>query len=297
MGRAVSIAYERFGAGPPCLLLPAFSTVCTREEMRPLAQRLAGRHTVTLVDWPGFGDSSRQPFAYGPTLMRAFLGAFLENGFSRAPDVIAAGHAAGIVLGLGRERPGAWCRIVLVAPTWRGPLPTAMGRVPQRWAWVRALVRAPVIGPALYRVNTAAPVIALMYRRHVYANPRSVTRELIERKQAIARARRARYGSVAFVTGGLDPVLSREAFQSLLTPPPAPILIVYGSGTPRRSRTEIEAIAQGAGLEARRLDGGSLGVCEERPDAVFEAIAPFLDASPAGTQRESVGGGTAPAGG
>jgi pimeloyl-ACP methyl ester carboxylesterase len=289
-GSSMRIAYESFGAGPPCLMLPAFSTVCTREEMRPLAERLAARRTVTLVDWPGFGESSRRPFAYGPALMRAFLGEFLASRFCEPPDVVAAGHAAGIVLGVARERPRAWSRIVLVAPTWRGPLPTAMMRPPERWAWLRTLVRAPLIGPALYRLNTAAPVIGLMYRRHVYANRQAVTPDLVRRKQAVARRPRARFASVAFVTGALDPVTSREAFHALLVPPPAPLKIIYGAETPARSRAEIKAMMSGCGtaIEIESIAGGSLGVHEERPDAVFAAIAPFLDPR---SQRESVGGG------
>jgi pimeloyl-ACP methyl ester carboxylesterase len=293
-GRAVSVAYDTFGVGPPCLLLPAFSTVCTREEMRPLGERLAACRTVTLVDWPGFGESSRQPFAYGPVLMRAFLGDFLAGRFSQAPAVVAAGHAAGIVLGLARQNPRAWSCVVLVAPTWRGPLPTAMGRPPEHWAWVRSLVRAPVVGPALYRLNTAAPVIALMYRRHVYANRHAVTRELLERKQSIARRPRARFGSVAFVTGGLDSVTTREAFHALLVPPTAPLKIVYGTASPPRSRAEIEALPAAAGVEIEAVAGGSLGMHEELPDAVFRAIAPFLDAQ---SQCANVGAGARPAGG
>ncbi len=276
LGQKVAVVHESFGAGSPCLLLPSFSTVSTREEMRPLAARLAEQLTVTLVDWPGFGDSSRQSFSYGPALMRAFLADFVANHFTQAPSVIAAGHAAGYALGLARAHPRVWSRIVLIAPTWRGPLPTAMGRPPDQWEWVRSLVRAPLIGSALYRLNTAAPVIALMYRRHVYANPERVTRSFIRSKQAVARQRGARYASVAFVTGGLDTVASREAFRQLIVPPPAPLLIVYGAETPPRSRAEIEALRPLEGIEFRAVGGGSLGVHEEQPEAVLQIVMPFL---------------------
>jgi pimeloyl-ACP methyl ester carboxylesterase len=282
-GRPVAIVYETFGSGPPCLLLPAFSTVCTREEMRPLAMRLADRLTVTLVDWPGFGESSRQPFAYGPLLMQAFLGEFLAQVFAEPPSVVAAGHAAGYALALARMRSPCWTRIVLVAPTWRGPLPTAMGRPPERWGWVRRLVRTPLLGEGLYRMNTAGPVIALMYRRHVYADRLQVTGALVRTKQAIARRARGRHASVAFVTGALDPVGDREQFQRLVAPPSAPTLIVYGSDTPPRSRAEIESL-KGLGGIAVSAVPGSLGVHEEQPEIVFRAIAGFL--------FQNVGGGT-----
>jgi hypothetical protein len=37
----IQVIYETRGQGNPVLLLPAFSTVSTREEMRPLAELLA----------------------------------------------------------------------------------------------------------------------------------------------------------------------------------------------------------------------------------------------------------------
>jgi pimeloyl-ACP methyl ester carboxylesterase len=284
-GQPVAIAYDTFGSGPPCLLLPALSTVCTREEMRPLASLLAGHFTVTLVDWPGFGESSRQPFAYEPALFHRFLRDFVRSMFPEAPTVVAAGHAAGYVLELARTNPRSWPRIALIAPTWRGPLPTAMARPSARWSWVRRVVRAPLIGETLYRLNTARPVIALMYRRHVYADPQRVTGEFVRTKQAVARERHARHASVAFVTGALDPVDSRAAFHDLIASSAVPLLIVYGADTPPRSRAEMEAL-RGLDRVDVRVIPGSLGIHEEEPDAVWRALMPFLTYRNAGTSND-----------
>lgn len=61
-GRPISVTYETLGTGRPVLLLRAFSTVSSREEMRPLGERLAAQdRSCVLVDWPGFADSSRGP--------------------------------------------------------------------------------------------------------------------------------------------------------------------------------------------------------------------------------------------
>jgi hypothetical protein len=78
-----------------------------------------------------------------------------------APAAVAAGHAAFYALVLARDRPGVSSHAVLLAPTWRGPLPTAMGVHPRAYAWVRGLVVSPVIGEALYRLNTLGSVICL----------------------------------------------------------------------------------------------------------------------------------------
>jgi hypothetical protein len=50
-----------------------------------------------------------------------------------------------------------------------------------------AVIRAPLIGPALYRLNVAKPVIAAMYRRHVYADRNRITPEFLGQKTAVAR--------------------------------------------------------------------------------------------------------------
>lgn len=277
-GRAVAVAHEEFGdaGGAPVLCLPAFSTISTREELRPLALRLAADgFRCALLDWPGFGDSDRLLLDYGPPLFRAFLAAFVEG---RGPGlgVVACGHAAGYALELARERPGQVGALALVAPTWRGPLPTAMGGHRRgAYAWMRRAVRAPVLGELLYRANTSAPVLRMMMRRHVYADPGTVSPALVEAKQAVARRRGARFAPGAFVTGALDPVHDRGAFQALLSPPPAPILLLRGEATPPRSAAEMDATAALPGVVALRVPG-ALSPHEERPDALAGPVARFL---------------------
>jgi hypothetical protein len=142
--------------------------------------------------------------------------------------MVAAGHAAAYAVALARDQPGVWSRVVLLAPTWRGPLPTAMGEHPSAYAWVRRLVGMPVIGEALYRLNTLSSVISLMYRRHVYDDADRITPAFVAQKQDVARRRGARFASAAFVTGGLDPVADRAAFLALLDPLPVPTLALCG---------------------------------------------------------------------
>ena len=155
LGRPIEAVYEELGSGAPVLLLPAFSTVSSREEMRPLASRLAlSGFACTLVDWPGFGSSTRGRLDYGPDCYLHFLGDFAAATMPIGAAVVAAGHASGYALRLGHQRPGLWRRIALLAPTWRGPLPTVMGPHPKIYAAMRTLVGAPIIGEALYRVNT-----------------------------------------------------------------------------------------------------------------------------------------------
>jgi len=275
-GRPIEAIYETLGSGAPVLMLPAFSTVSSREEMRPLASGLAASgFACTLVDWPGFGSSTRGPLEYGPECYLRFLADFVAATTPSGAAVIAAGHASGYALRLGHERPGVWRRITLLAPTWRGPLPTAMGRRPKIYAAVRALVGAPVVGEALYRVNTHPRVIAMMYGRHVYADASRITPDFVANKRGHACRPGARFGSVAFVTGALDPVSDRASFQALLAPPPAPTFILCGESTPPKSKAEMAAIPTSREVRVRWV-AGSLGLYEEEAEAIVGMIAAFL---------------------
>jgi pimeloyl-ACP methyl ester carboxylesterase len=131
----------------PILLLPALSTVSTRDELKALANQLATRRRV-ITDWPGFGDTARPRLDYDRALCRAFLEelvAHLQGELQRRSfPVIACGHAAGYAIDLGARHPGTFTH--LIAPTWRGPLPTMMnGRKPIQGR-LRRLLHAPVIG-------------------------------------------------------------------------------------------------------------------------------------------------------
>jgi pimeloyl-ACP methyl ester carboxylesterase len=274
-GKPVRIAYDVSGEGPPLLLLPAFSTVSSRTEMRGLAEQLAAEFQVVTVDWPGFGESDRPAVEYKPALYHAFLRDFVRSVFSQPVVAIAAGHAAGYVMHLAQQDPSPWLYVILAAPTWRGPLPTMMGG--QRWFFklIRQIVGLPILGQFLYFLNTLPWFLRWMYGRHVYAKPEHITRDLIREKWRITQKRRARFASVAFVTGGLDPVRSRNEFIDYFQPLPVPVLMAIGEQTPPKSREEMEVVVHFSGVQVYRLPG-SLGLHEEYADELVHGILPFL---------------------
>lgn len=274
--RPVEVIYEILGSGSPILVLPAFSTVSSREEMRPLASHLVSSgFACTIVDWPGFGSSTRGDLGYGPELYHRFLADFVAATMLGGTAVIAAGHASGYALALGHARPGLWRRMVLLAPTWRGPLPTAMGLRPRTYGLVRNLIATPFVGEAFYRLNTHPRIIGMMYRRHVYADAALVTPKFVATKRGFACRRGARFASAAFVTGALDPTPDRRSFQALLTPPPAPTLVVCGAATPRKSKAEMAAIVFDQDVRVEWVPG-SLGLYEESAAIISGPITAFL---------------------
>jgi pimeloyl-ACP methyl ester carboxylesterase len=167
------------------------------------------------ISRPGFGDTARPRLDYDPELCRGFLEALvrhLRELFEKpALPVIACGHAAGYAIDLQARQPGTFTRLVLIAPTWRGPLPTMMnGRKPVQ-VRIRRLIHAPVIGELIYRLNVSRPVVRMMYRRHVFADPGSLSDELLAERLRVTRRPGARFASACFVTGALDPFDDRAA--------------------------------------------------------------------------------------
>ncbi|ELR99715.1 alpha/beta fold hydrolase [Gloeocapsa sp. PCC 73106] len=266
-----TIAYETLGQGSPILLLPAFSTVSSRTEMAGIAQLLATEYQVWLLDWLGFGSSDRPKINYQPSLYQQLLTDFVLTHFQQPIAIAAAGHSAGYALKLAQDYPSSVSSIVLIAPTWRGPL-KVMGVSTGIRKLVNNLVRSPIIGQLLYYLNTTPGFLRFMYRRHVYTDQTKLTPEFITKKRQITQQTGARFAPVAFVTGEIDPIDNQSDIIKSLS---QPILNIIPEQSPPYSKTAMEAIAPLAKVDTVRLPG-TLGIHEEYSVAVTEAIRPFL---------------------
>lgn len=278
----MEVGLSRFGTGPNLLLLPAISSISTRSEMRQLQERLGTSFSTVSIDWPGFGDLPRPKVDWRPDHYRAFL-RFVLKEIARPSITVAAGHAAGYALAQAVDDPASVGRLCLLSPTWRGPLPTMVGR---RLALFRGLAKAidlPLIGSGLYRLNVNGPVIGMMARGHVYADPGWLTQERIAAKRAVTEASGARHASFRFVTGKLDLFTDRTAFLDTASRAGTDILIIYGRDAPRKSKAEMVALASLANVKAAELPRGKLSFYEEFPDETAETILADLrhnEASP-----------------
>ena len=89
-----------------------------------------------------------------------------------------------------------------------------------------------------------------------------------------------------FVAGALDPMSIRSEFLQAAERVSDPMLVVYGANTPRRSKSEMDALAALKNVQAVRLSVGKLSVHEEFPDLVAGAIQPFLERTGADPRQE-----------
>jgi pimeloyl-ACP methyl ester carboxylesterase len=275
-GETIRVGFDRLGQGPTVLLLPAFSSISTRREMRPLQERLAPEFATVAVDWPGFGDEPRLPTRWEPAAYSAFLQHVITHVTPRPFATVAAGHAASYALAAAANAPNSLGMLCLIAPTWRGPLPTVLGERRAAGKWIARIGDLPVLGNLLYRLNVNPPVVRMMARGHVYSDPNWLTGERFTQKMALVAAPGARHASIRFVTGMLDLMPDRSSFLQTAQRVNAPILVIYGAETPRRSKAEMQALATVPHVRSVELPHGKLAVHEEFPDAVANPVRSFL---------------------
>jgi len=275
-GTTVELGADWGGQGPLVLLLPALSSISTRREMRPLQERLCTNYQTVSIDWPGFGNRPHARHDWRPEIYSDFLSYLTGSILPPVHAVIGAGHAATFALLHACAHPSIFKRLVLIAPTWRGPLPTMMGRRRPLFDRICWLVDLPIIGPLLYRLNVNRLVVRYMAAGHAYTDSAWLHGERLREKLAVTRPSGARFSSVRFVTGKLDPLATRTEFLDLAQRSSVPMLMVYGAQTPSRSRAEMQALASVPSIRTAVLPLGKLSVHEEFPDLVAEAIKPFL---------------------
>ncbi len=260
-GQTVTITYETLGAGPTVLLLPAFSTVSTRAELAQSAQVLVAQFQVIALDWPGFGDSERPAFTYERSLYQALLKDFVQNCCPQPAGILAAGHGAGYALHLAQNQSGI--RLLLVAPTWKGPL-RAMGAPTWLATGLRNLVGLPIVGSALYGANTHPAFLKWMYQRHVFVDEARLTPTFIQQRHRITQQPGARFAPAAFVTAALDPMRDRTEWLQVATAVTAAssVRVILADQAPPQSKAEMQALSELPGIQTDTLPG-SLGLYEE----------------------------------
>lgn len=274
-GNPMQIGLSRFGHGPSLLLLPAISSISTRHEMRELQICLGTHFSTVAIDWPGFGTLPRPQVDWRPEHYREFLKYLVEQ-LIQPSATIAAGHAASYLLAQVADNPGSAGKLCLLSPTWRGPLPTMTSRQSGLFSKIAKVIDLPVIGSGLYRLNVNTPVIAMMARGHVYADPQWLTPQRLAEKRQVTEADGARYTSFRFVTGVLDLFADREHFLASARQITDPILVVYARQSPAKSKAEMLALSALPGVTSEELPHGKLSFYEEFPEDTGNVLNNFL---------------------
>jgi pimeloyl-ACP methyl ester carboxylesterase len=266
---------------PPVVLLHGASS--NLEVMRPLAERLADRHRVILIDRPGHGGSTRERVEDSTPDVQARMIVEALDKLGVASAIIVVHSLAGAIgARIALDHPAHVAGLVMLAPVTH-PWPGGVG-------WYNRLVTTPVIGPVLaYTITlplglfvtqsgargvflpqvmadgfvTSSATRLLLRPREFLAN----ARDLVDLKGAVA-AQAPRYGEIAMpvtiISGDIDKTVSTNIHSRpfAATVKGAKLIVLPGVGhmvqfaAPDLVVAEIEAMAARVGQKTPQAAHG-----------------------------------------
>jgi pimeloyl-ACP methyl ester carboxylesterase len=222
--RGFDTAYTEAGDpdAPDLVLVHGINAAGSSAEFERVVDDLAEEYHVLAPDLPGFGLSDRPPLLYSPSLYETFLAEFLRDR-SEEPTVVGSGlsgaYLANAVAGAeAGETDIDVARLVLVCPT--------AETVPGRRRWLRSLLRAPVVGEALFNLLVSRRSIRYFEADHGLYDTGLIDDAYVDYRWELTHQDGARFAPASFVSGFLDPEMDLGATLSGLE---TPITVVWGS--------------------------------------------------------------------
>lgn len=214
--RGFDVAYTEAGDpdDPDLVLLHGINAAASNHEFHAVFEQLAEEYHVIAPDLPGFGHTDRPPLLYSASLMTTFVRDFLADE-SEDATVVASSLTGAYAAMAAREVDIA--ELVLICPT-----DSSMGgrSVPRR-----SLVRAPVLGQAIYNLIGSKASIRHFHADHGYYNMDNLTDEVVDYEWKSAHQPGARFAPASFISGFLDP---EEDLGDVLEELDVPITLVWG---------------------------------------------------------------------
>ena len=268
--RGLDIAYTEAGdpEAPDLVLLHGINAAGSSGEFRAVFDALADDYHVVAPDLPGFGRSDRPPLSYSSRLYTEFVGDFLREFDS--PAVVASSLTAAYTLGAlteGRD-DAAVADLLLICPT-----ATGGPRPPKQW--LRELLRAPVVGEALFNLIASKPSIRYFNADHGYYDPTNVTEEWQDYEWRTAHRPNARFAPASFISGYLNSDVDlAEAIQSLDVSP----TILWGRDADITPLSDGRELADAADATLVVFDRALLLPHVEFPEQFLDVVDDRVDA-------------------
>ena len=216
---------------PDLVLFHGINAAASNHEFHPVFERLAEEYHVLAPDLPGFGQSDRPPLLYSASLMTTFVRDFLADETEDA-TVVASSLSGSYAALAARETDIT--ELILICPT-----DTSMG---DRSIARRSLLRAPVVGQAVYNLIASKPSIRHFHDDHGYYDMSKLSGEVVDYEWTSGHQPGARFAPASFISGYLDP---EEDLGDALESLDVPITLVWGEDA------DITPLADGRALAAR----------------------------------------------
>lgn len=206
------VHYQQRGFGPDLLLIHGIgaSIYCWRHVWRDLAKN----YRVTVIDLPGFGQSSKIPEAeYDLDRQTARLCEFLDKIHVKRTSIMGCSMGAALGLWLAAVHPERVEKVVAIAPAVN---PKLIWLNPKRWSWLMHSLKGFVVTPFLVR----------QLARRVHSRHQELTEQDFQRiYQPYHR------NPAAVITFWKSQSLLRDSrFPNELKKITRPVLILYGEG-------------------------------------------------------------------
>jgi pimeloyl-ACP methyl ester carboxylesterase len=268
--RGLDVAYTEAGTenDETLVLLHGINAAGSSGEFREVFDDLAADYHVVAPDLPGFGCSDRPPLQYSAALYEDFVADFLSE--YPTPAVLVSSLTTAYVASALSDPYGdvSVSRLVAVCPTSRGG--------PDRVTWARELLRAPVVGEALFNLLASKPSIRYFNADHGYYDMGSVTEEWMDYEWRTAHQPNARFAPASFVSGFLN---SEVDLGTALADLDVPVTFVWGREAEITPLSDGRDLAEEADARLVVIDDSKLLPHVEHPGAFLGIVREELSAS------------------
>ncbi|MFB6140274.1 MAG: alpha/beta fold hydrolase, partial [Halosimplex sp.] len=214
-----------------------------------------------------FGRSDRPPLTYSASLYTTFVRDFLTD-LTTDATVVASSLTAAYVAEAARDVDVS--RLVLVCPT--------TDTIPGRRVWLRSLIRAPVVGQAVFNAIGSKPSIRYFHDDHGYYDLANLDAETVDYEWETAHQPGARFAPASFISGHLDPDLD---LAEVLGDLGVPVTLVWGSESDLPPLSAGRDLAAAADVELVSIGGSALLPHVEHPAEFLRVVrgeAEYVDA-------------------
>ncbi|MFB6156848.1 MAG: alpha/beta fold hydrolase [Haloferacaceae archaeon] len=264
--RGIDVAYTEAGdpSDPTLVCLHGMNAAGSSGEFRAVFDDLAAEYHVVAPDLPGFGRSDRPPLTYSAAFYEDVVAAFLAE--FESPSVLASGLTAAYAVAAARGDTQADAvdveRFVLVCPT------AVAGPEPPK-AWLRELLRAPLVGEGLFNLLVSKPSIRYFNADHGYYDVSKVSEGWLDYEWRTAHQENARFAVASFVAGHLNSDLDLGAALADLD---VPTTLVWGREATVTPLASGRKLAETAGARLVVFDDAALLPHVEFPDAFVARV-------------------------
>ncbi|WP_136686880.1 alpha/beta fold hydrolase [Halorhabdus amylolytica] len=259
--RGFDVAYTEAGDpdDPDLLLVHGISAASSGREFAEVFEALSADYHVVAPDLPGFGRSDRPPLLYSASLYETLIADAITD-LVEEPTVVASSLSGAYVAGAAGETDVE--SLVLLCPT-----DETMGDPPR--AWLRALLRSPVVGSGLFNLIVSESGLQHFHRDHGYADIGNLTDETLEYEWTSAHQPGARYAPASFLGGFLDP---DDDLERTLADLDVPVTLIWGREADTTPVSTGRQLAEAADARLVVFDDAKLLPHVEHPAAFVDVV-------------------------